>query len=117
MDEDRDGSGSGESDPSTLLTPPPRSKIAGARPSSGRDKSKKKKKVDKFTEKAAKNVKDHIDSTTKQQSSHNNEQSGKRWKTIEKVMVDMSTTTQKLIQMQVMEEAPTDQRNQFFDMM
>lgn len=115
MDEDRDGSS--ESDPSPVLTPPPRSKIARARPSSGRDKSKKKKKVDELAEKAANNVKEYIDSTTKQQSSHNNKQSAKRWKTIEKVMVDMSTATQQLIQMQVMEEAPTDQRNQFFNMM
>lgn len=83
------------------------------RPAAGRDKSKKKRALNELAEKAAGNVKDYMAQSNKELS----QQSAKKWATIENAIVEMTKTSQQMLQMQLMEQAPDDERDRFFSLM
>jgi hypothetical protein len=101
-------------DMSAFTTPPNHSaRKSRPRPAMGRDKAKQKRKTDDIAEKAAGAVKDYIAETNKV----NGQESAKKWATIEKAIVEMTKTSQQLVQMQLMERAPAAERDRYFDLM
>ena len=110
-----------------ISSPPPavpRAAGAGAssgkkqrsRPTVGRDKAKKKRALDDLAEKAAGNVKEFM-SQSRKEMKELSQQSAKKWATIENAIVEMNKSSQQLVQMQLMEHAPADERDRFFSLM
>ena len=87
-----------------------------SRPTVGRDKAKKKRALDDLAAKAAGNVKDFMSQSNKQLEVLS-QQSAKKWTSIENAIVEMNKTSQQLVQMQLMERAPADERDRFFSLM
>ena len=95
--------------PSAKKKAPSTQKKARPRPAMGRDKAKHKRKVDDLAERAAGNVRDYL----KQQSALTDKDDKERWDTLQSAIKEMTKTNKQILQMQIMQDAPEDERNEY----